>query len=226
MVLFARAPVPGRAKTRLIPALGPEGAAEIYRCFLLDTLEALRGLPADVIVAAAAQDEVEALSAAVREAACPAALAVQRGDTLGDRVGNALGDALSQGYSAAIAIGTDAPDLPVAYIGRAIELVGANDLVLGPCLDGGYYLVGMQKLHPPLFQGIEWSSAGVLSGTLKRASQMGLAVALLDRWEDVDTLPDLERLRERLSRTASAGGPVPCPRTWRRLQHLPERPTE
>lgn len=221
MIAFARAPAAGRAKTRLIPALGPEGAAQLYRCFLLDTLEALGELPVDAIVAAAEPDELEAISAALSDSACAADLTVQSGAVLGDRIANALRYAFARGHRAAVVIGTDAPDLPVAFITRAVELTADHDLVLGPCTDGGYYLIGLRAVIPSLFRGIKWSSDGVLSSTLQRAKELGLAVALLDPWEDVDTPSDLERLRQRVTAKALAGEPIPCPRTWDCLCDMP-----
>jgi hypothetical protein len=102
----------------------------------------------------------------------------------------------------------------VDRLGRALDLTGSHDLVLGPCFDGGYYLVGLRAVIPSLFRDIEWSSAAVLSSTLQRAKELGLAVALLDPWHDVDTPADVELLRERLTKQALADGPIPCRRTW------------
>jgi len=214
VVAFARAPVSGRAKTRLVPALGPEGAAELYRCFLLDTLGALRELRCDIIVAAAEGEDVEPLSAALGAARVGAEVIVQSGADLGERIADAVRLALRRGHSSAVVIGTDAPDLPSDLIGRALDLTASHDVVLGPCADGGYYLVGLRAVMPSLFRNIEWSTETVLSQTLDRARELGLAVALLEPWNDVDTAADLLLLRERLTRQVVAGEPIPCPRTW------------
>jgi hypothetical protein len=222
VIAFARAPVPGRTKTRLIPALGPEGAAELYRCFLLDTLEALGDVPAEIIVAAAAPEDVEALSASLSAHQVGAEVIVQSGADLGERIANAVRHALAQGHCAAVVIGTDAPDLPPRVIGRALQLIASHDLVLGPCVDGGYYLIGLRAVVPSLLRDIDWSTDTVLSDTIKRASDLGLTVALLEPWEDVDTPGDLLRLRERLARRVLAGEPIPCRRTWDCLCDLPE----
>ncbi len=222
VIAFARAPLAGRAKTRLIPALGPEGAAGLYRCFLLDTLDGLREQPCDIVVAAAEADDVGPLAEATAALGLQAEVVVQTGADLGERLSNAVQHTLSCGHRAAVVIGTDSPDLPPSFVRRALDLVRAHDLVLGPCSDGGYYLIGLRAVIPSLFCDIAWSSGTVLSATIERATQMGLAVALLDPWCDVDAPADLQFLRERLTRQAVSGGPIPCPRTWDYLCELPE----
>ena len=222
VIAFARAPVAGRAKTRLIPALGPEGAAELYRCFLLDTLERLREQPAGIVIAVADPDDIVPLSKVINSLDLSAELVVQTGAALGERLCNAVRYAFSRGHSAAVVIGTDSPDLPPGLIRRALDLVVSHDLVLGPCSDGGYYLIGLRAVIPSLFRDIAWSSETVLSATVERATQLGLVIALLDPWCDVDTPADLLLLRERLTRQVLAGGRIPCPRTWDCLCDLPE----
>jgi len=223
VIVFARAPVAGRTKTRLIPELGPERAAELYRCFLLDTLDSLRHLPADLIVAAAEPGDAALLRAVLEGPDRAGRITVQAGPDLGERILSAVGQTLSQGYRAALVIGTDSPDLPAGVIAGALDLVASHDLVLGPCSDGGYYLIGLRGAMPRLFEDVEWSSDRVLSGTLERAEELGLATALLETWEDVDTADDLRRLRERLARQDAAGDPIVCPRTWQYLRDLPDQ---
>jgi rSAM/selenodomain-associated transferase 1 len=223
VVLFARAPVAGRTKTRLIPALGPERAAELYRCFLLDIVDGLRHVPADVIVAAAEQDDAAPLSAALGGAdRLVVEFMVQSGSDLGERILNAVRHTLSQGRPATVVIGTDAPDLPAEVVAKALDLIASHDLVLGPCSDGGYYLIGLRAAMPSLFRSIRWGSDSVLSETVKRGRQLGLAMALLQPWDDVDTPDDLQSLRARLTRQVTAGGSIPCRRTWDYLCDLSE----
>ncbi|MFB3883145.1 MAG: TIGR04282 family arsenosugar biosynthesis glycosyltransferase [Armatimonadota bacterium] len=214
VIVFARSPAPGRTKTRLIPALGPERAAELYRCFLLDTLDAVRGLPADVILAAADVQDVAALSDALDAYSLTSELVVQSGADLGDRITRAAADVLSAGYTAVIVIGTDAPDLPCHLLVQALDLISSHDVVLGPSLDGGYYLIGLRAAEPALFHGVAWSSQTTLSDTIERARGLGLTVALLEPWRDVDTPEDLSALRERLAARTAIGDQVHCRRTW------------
>ncbi|GIX46000.1 MAG: hypothetical protein KatS3mg131_0211 [Candidatus Tectimicrobiota bacterium] len=115
-----------------------------------------------------------------------------------------LATLLSRGFAGAVLIGSDLPTLPVAYLQHAVSLVAMPhvDVVLGPSTDGGYYLVGMRQLHAGLFAGVPWSTAAVWRETQRRATALGLRVATLPAWYDVDRAADLPRLRHDLQRTA------------------------
>jgi rSAM/selenodomain-associated transferase 1 len=222
LIVFARAPVAGHTKTRLIPALGAARAAQLYRCFVLDTLEAARRAPADVIVAGADPQHLDCLRALADEACPEAAVIGQRGADLGERIANAVRDALGLGPPRAVVIGSDSPDLPPERVREALDLAAERDLVLGPCSDGGYYLIGMQAVMPQVFRGIEWSSETVLADTIRRAQEIEASIALLEPWQDVDTPEDLRALRARLAAQSLAGQPIGCNRTWGYLSGLPE----
>jgi hypothetical protein len=217
LVIFARAPLAGQVKTRLIPALGPEGAAELYRCFLLDTFSQVVTTEATVMVATAEAAHLATVRALAEEAGLRVEVVVQEGEDLGERMLNAFRLAL-QSHGRAVIVGSDAPDLPWERVREALRLAGERDLVLGPCTDGGFYLIGVQAVRPRLFAGVRWGGTAVLAETLTRAQQMHLAVALLDPWYDVDRPEDLERLRSHLAGLASAGRETPCPRTWEYLR--------
>jgi len=222
LIIFARAPIAGETKTRLIPALGAAGAAALYRCFLLDTLAQACHTPASVIVAVAEPCHLNPVRALVEEACAEASLIVQSGANLGERIANAVRQAFARGFPRAVVIGSDSPSLPPDRLSQALDLSGHRDLVLGPSLDGGYYLIGLRALLPELFRGIAWSSDTVLLDTLGVARRSGVSVALLEPWYDVDTPQDLSLLRTHLTALSLAGGPIPCPRTWEYLQRLPE----
>ena len=218
LVIFARAPVPGQAKTRLIPVLGPEGAAELYRCFLRDTLANAAVMDASVVVAAAEAQHVSEVSRLAAEA-CPAAeVIVQEGRDLGERMLNAFRHTLRSGNRRTVIVGSDVPSLPWERVSEALRLAGERDLTLGPSLDGGYYLIGMHAAIPRLFEGLAWGGPTVLTDTLRRAQELRLTVSLLDPWYDVDTPADLEELRAELRALALAGQEMPCPQTWECLQ--------
>jgi rSAM/selenodomain-associated transferase 1 len=216
LIIFARAPLAGEVKTRLIPALGAEGAAELYRCFLLDTLAAAAGVEADAIVAAAEEGQVAAVRALAAETCPRAEVIAQEGRDLGERMRNAFRLTLGSGYERAVILGSDAPSLPWERVREALRLAGERDVVLGPCLDGGYYLIGMHAVAPRLFEGIEWGGPTVLAETLRKAQELGLTVAQLEPWYDVDTPQDLERLRAELAEEEG----IACPRTWVRLREM------
>jgi hypothetical protein len=217
LILFARAPVPGEAKTRLIPALGAAGAAELYHCFLLDALVHAAALEAGVIVAAAEAAHRPVLEGFARELCPRAEFMVQAGADLGERMLDAFRKVLGAGYPGAVLLGTDVPSLPWSRVAEALSLAPECDLVLGPSFDGGYYLIGAHAVLPRLFEHVAWGTKTVLVDTLTRGEQLTLNVTLLEPWYDVDTPQDLEVLSTHLRALALAHQDIPCPHTWRYL---------
>ncbi len=202
LLVVARAPVAGQTKTRLCPPLDGATAAALYTCFLRDTL-ALMDQVADVRRTIAYLPEDAA--GYFRDLAPSMALAPQRGAELGERLDNLLCDALAAGATHAVVMDSDSPTLPAAYLRQAFaELEGGADLVLGPCEDGGYYLIGLRHPQPRLLREVRMSTPAVLRDTLAIAAELGLRSALLPTWYDVDTVAELARLRDEL-RTAPAG---------------------
>jgi rSAM/selenodomain-associated transferase 1 len=203
LAIMAKAPRAGAVKTRLCPPLRPPEAAELARCFLLDTIERVRQVAGVQPIIAYAP--AEAL-AQFEEAAPGFALLPQRGRDLGERQSHLVEDVLGLGLQAALVIGTDSPTLPRECLDEAVSLVMARevDVVLGPTEDGGYYLIGLRTPAPALFEGIPWSTPAVLSRILERAQRLGLRVACLPTWFDVDTGSDLERLRAALEAVPTA----------------------
>ena len=209
--IMAKTPRPGEVKTRLCPPLSAAQAAELYRCFLLDKIEQVRALkevtPAIAYVPAEARPTFQTLAPGF-------ALVAQRGDDLGARLANSFEEFLKNGFTAALAIDSDTPTLPIAFLEQALVLIWnpSVDLVLGPSEDGGYYLIGLRALHRELFEGIPWSTSQVLLETIRRAEERGLRIAQLPPWYDVDTPDDLERLKAVLEETDT-----PEPRQTRRF---------
>jgi len=196
--IMAKTPRPGEVKTRLCPPLSAAQAAEVYRCFLLDKIEQVRALKeATPAIAYAPAD-----GRIVFEELAPGFfLLPQRGPDLGARLANSFEEFLKNGCAAALAIDSDTPTLPLAFLQQALDLIRTPsiDVVLGPTEDGGYYLIGLRTLHRELFENIAWSTSEVLPETVKRAETKGLKVAHLPSWYDVDTPGDLERLRATLT---------------------------
>lgn len=202
LIIFARYPEPGKVKTRLMPAVGAEGAARIYREMAEYTLAQAR---------AAAQMKGVALqlwlTGGHRDALKPwlgqdISYHPQPEGELGDRLTFAFQSAFEAGYHAAIAIGTDCPSLDSYFLLQAFEALDNHDLVLGPATDGGYYLIGLQRPMPELFQGIAWSTANVLRQTEAIADGLGLTRYHLPSLTDVDTPEDLELWRQ-IKKTAN-----------------------
>lgn len=193
LLIFAKRPVPGSVKTRLAPSLSHTEAAEFYRCMLEDILARTASL-ADVKRFLFYDGGDETLG--YFTATAPGVTCIpQRGKDLGERMTEAFREAFAMGHGPTIIIGTDSPDLPLAFIEDAFARLGRgeSDAVFGPTSDGGYYLVGMTRLHRQLFVGIPWSSDGVLGESLKRAEKFGVKSSLLPPWHDVDTATDLLR---------------------------------
>jgi hypothetical protein len=200
VAIMAKAPRAGEVKTRLCPPLSGAEAAELYRCFLLDKIEQVRSLQGARPAIAYTPEEGRAFFEAV---APDFRLLPQRGEDLGARLAGTFAALFAQGYAGALAIDSDTPTLPPGLLQQAVDLIAgpAADVVLGPCEDGGYYLIGLRRLHRQLFEGIAWSTDRVLPETLRRAKGLGLTVASLPTWLDIDTPEDLERLQVSLART-------------------------
>jgi rSAM/selenodomain-associated transferase 1 len=195
LAVMAKVPAAGHVKTRLCPPLAPDEAATLARCFLLDRIDQLGDVAdGDAMVAFAPREREGEMRLLV-----PAGvrLVPQEGADLGARLDRVLTELLAEGYTGAIAVDADSPTLPTAYLRRACAtlLDGAADVVVGPCEDGGYYLIGLRMPAPALFAAMPWSTPAVTAETLARGRRLGLRLALLPGWFDVDRGEDLARLR-------------------------------
>ena len=190
LALFARPPVAGHTKTRLIPALGPDGAARLYEAFLADTIATVRGV-----------DGVSPQLWWSNPPAHPDAVGMperlQEGPDLGARLTGCL-VALIQEAGVGMALGTDAPTLPGALLHAAKRALAVADVVLGPSSDGGYYLVGLRTEPGTLFDGVRWSTRHAFEDTAGRAHRLGRSVFVLPPWYDVDRAASLRLLRTHL----------------------------
>jgi len=199
LLVVAKRPAAGQTKTRLCPPLSGEAAAGLYECFLRDTLDMMRHVPG---VARGIGYLPEDATDYFRRLAPDMALTPQRGANLGERLDHLLTNAMSAGARQAVVMDSDSPTLPAEYLARAFaELDGTADVVLGPCDDGGYYLIGLKRPQPRLLRDVEMSTPFVVRDTLALASELGLRVALLPQWYDVDTVAELNRLRVELRET-------------------------
>ncbi|MCH2486240.1 MAG: TIGR04282 family arsenosugar biosynthesis glycosyltransferase [Erythrobacter sp.] len=179
--IFARLPVPGRAKTRLIPAVGEEGAARIYARLLNHTVAQVRasGLPFELRVTGG---EV----AAFRDLYGDDVRVIEQGD--GD-----LGARMARVPAPALIVGSDCPAVtPELFRAAACELA-EREVVIGPASDGGYYLIGLARPMPFLFEDMEWSTETVFAETLARLAARGIGPAVLPELDDIDTPDDLAR---------------------------------
>jgi rSAM/selenodomain-associated transferase 1 len=197
LLVVAKRPAAGQTKTRLCPPLSGEAAAALYECFLCDTLDVMRQVPG---VARGIAYLPEDAVGYFQRLAPDMALTPQRGADLGERLDQLLTAALAGGAQQAVVMDSDSPTLPAAYVAAAFaRLDGPEDVVLGPCDDGGYYLIGLKRPQPRLLREVQMSTPSVVRDTLALAAQLGLRVALLPAWYDVDTAAELERLRTNIA---------------------------
>ena len=215
LAVMARAPAPGKVKTRLCPPLSPEQAAEFYECVLRDVLGDL--IPSarwDTWVAYAERSRDYFL----RLPEQGMALLPQRGASLGERMHAVFVDLCHAGYRQVVLVGSDVPALQAASVAQACEVLEQerSDVVLGPADDGGYYLIGLARPEQRLFSDVAWSTASVLEQTLAKARQLELRVRMVPGTYDVDVAKDLERLGRDLEGSRELGASRPRTRAWMR----------
>ena len=184
IVIFAKAPVPGRVKTRLIPALGAEGAADLARRMLERTLEeaAASGLAVELC----GEPDAEAWG----ELLPPVPFFPQGEGDLGERLARAAARVLAERQNVLL-IGADCPGLDRDMLRQAADALSTHDTVLYPAEDGGYVLLGLRRFDASLFDGISWSSATVAAETLERIAALGWTVHVGPTLADVDEPSDL-----------------------------------
>ncbi|MBI5836041.1 MAG: TIGR04282 family arsenosugar biosynthesis glycosyltransferase [Candidatus Eisenbacteria bacterium] len=183
-------------KTRLAAALGPVRAAELYGGFLADTLGLVTRLrlPASVFTTGGRL-------AGFRELAPAGTSWVPQGSgDLGARMRRAFAACFRAGARRVVMLGTDSPGLPARHVRAAFRALDRCDVVLGPALDGGYYLVGLDRPRPELLRGMPWGEPSLLEATARRARETGAGLALTDPWFDVDNARDLALLRDLAAR--------------------------
>ena len=213
-ILFARNPQPGRVKTRLQTHLSPDQVAAIYTAFVRDSVTMLRGCDAQRRIVAVSDTDGLAGLRSLLDPTGESGLefVVQEGMDLGMRMEHALRAAFDTGAERAVILGTDAPSLPLTTIDDALARLADADVVLGPCVDGGYYLVGVtaqafDAAAPALFRGIEWSTGSVLAQSVE-ALAPSLSLALLPAWYDIDGPSEAAFLRSHLEALSRAGNNI------------------
>jgi len=199
ILIFTRYPTPGKVKTRLIPALGPERAARLHQRMT----EHAVGVAREARNAAGKRDRVEItvfFSSASRKSVrawlgADIQVAPQSSGNLGVRMQDAFKRAFESGSEAALLMGTDLPTLTSPILLQAMKGLEGRDIVLGPSVDGGYYLIGMKALHPALFEAKDWGTDRVYEQTLRAISHRGWTLSELPPLEDVDRPSDLAPIR-------------------------------
>ena len=222
--VMAKAPVPGRAKTRLMPLLSPDQAAAMSAAFLRDVTENVRAAAREAPIhgcIAYAPAGAEPLfdghladgTTLILADGTPAMPPRVQG--FGRCLLHAIRTMLAEGHHAAVVLNSDSPNLPTSLLVKTARLLleDPNRVVLGPAEDGGYYLVGMAAPHAHLFEDIAWSTDSVAADTRARAQTLGLQLAELVPWYDVDEPATLLRLMDDIVSPSGALPPYPAPAT-------------
>lgn len=193
--IFTRYPVSGQAKTRMIPALGPEGAARLHQRLAERAVAVAREVRGERGVAVT----VWSTGGCHRDFRAwlgpDLCFRDQGSGDLGERMRDAIAQALARGAARALVVGTDVPGIRADTLRQAFDLLADHDVALGPAGDGGYYLIGMNRCHPELFTGIDWGSEHVAEQTRAAIRRLGLTVAELPVLDDIDRPEDLAQLR-------------------------------
>ena len=187
LMLFVRNPELGKVKTRLAASVGAEKALDIYLQLLQHTCNTTKELPVQKLVYYS--DSVDTKDLWPDE---QYQKRVQPQGDLGEKMGAAFASAFAEGYTSVVIIGSDCLQLTQDIVLQAYHELEQHDVVVGPALDGGYYLLGMNQMHPELFRNKHWSTAHVFPDTLHDIERLHLSYALLPRLSDVDYVEDLD----------------------------------
>jgi rSAM/selenodomain-associated transferase 1 len=221
LAVMTKAPQAGQVKTRLVPPLTPEQAAELNKCFLRDTAAAIsNAIAGHKACGIAVYTPLGAESAYDDIFSSNFSLLPQRGKEFGERLYLGAQDLFQCGFGAVCLIDSDSPTVPAKNFAQAVKLLlrPGDRTVLGPCDDGGYYLIGLKKPHKELFERIDWSTERVLAQTIQQARETRLEVELLEPGYDVDDGASLRRMCNQL--LADTASPDIAPHTRRFLRKL------
>lgn len=190
LIVFVKNLRPGHVKTRLAKTIGDENAITIYKALVNITENATRNINADLNIY---------FSDALYKTPWPGAVKkVQRGGDLGERMVNAFQDGFNEGYKQIVLIGSDLPEIDSQLIEEALEKLRTNEVVFGPAKDGGYYLIGLSKLHQCLFKDKPWSTAALMKHTLDELESKKIKASFIETLNDIDTFEDLKGYPELL----------------------------
>ncbi len=183
LIIFARKPELGKVKTRLAATLGNEKALDIYKMLLHHTKKVAKEANCETYVFLTEHTNDFYWNDFYTE--------IQVGDTLGDKMKNAFISVIGKGYKNCIIIGSDCPDLQSDLVNKAFEALAQKDVVIGPTIDGGYYLLGMKKLETAFFENKIWSSSTVFADSIKNVAAANLNCFTLPMLRDVDEAEDV-----------------------------------
>jgi len=214
LLFYVKWPEPGRVKTRLALCCGDDHAVGLYRCFTLDMLDALAQNSQPVCICYSPDESLPDFKSWLGDTYL---YLPQHGHDLGERMCNSFQDAFLLGFQSVCLVGSDLPDLPPGYVKEAFERLSVYESVIGPSVEGGYYLIGFRKetFFPAIFRNVQWSSSGVYRETVRRYEQRGTKFFALSSWNDIDTVQDLRQWYGK-----NRNGSTRAARTMKYLQHI------
>lgn len=199
--LFAKNWKPGEVKTRLAQTIGDEKAAAIYRAFVEALAVRFAELQGRKVLAYSPDNDAARTAFSASEFR-EWTLDPQCGDDLGSRMSAFFDSQLQAGCQSVVLLGTDCPNIPLAAVQQAFTQLASNEVVLGPSEDGGYYLIGVSRRVPPIFDDMPWSTPELWQATISKLADAGIRYSVLQPWYDVDEMHDLTRLIEDLGAIA------------------------
>ncbi len=191
LLFFIKNPQKGNVKTRLASAMGDEKAVKLYKRFLLEMLSTLNRGTFLFYLCFYPEHSLKDLKHWLGDHYL---YTPQNGENLGERMKNGFAEAFAMSFKRVVLIGSDIPDLPLEFIEEAFTSLKENDVVIGPSIDGGYYLIGFRdkSFSPQVFEGIPWGKETVFEKTMKLLEREGKTVHTLQPWRDIDTIKDLQ----------------------------------
>jgi uncharacterized protein len=191
IIIMAKVPIAGTVKTRLQPFFTPNESAELATAFLQDTVNKAKSFTTNVILAYSPNDGECRLQELI---GYDVPMIPQISDGLGERIVSAFESVFIQDFDCVLMIGTDSPSIPTSLLKTAFKSLENYDSVIGETLDGGFYLVGLKRIVPAIFDRVEWSSQKTFSQTIRNINKLSLSVFQLPILYDVDTPEDVELL--------------------------------
>ncbi len=218
IVMFSKATEPGKVKTRLTSHMSDHEAAFFHEAFVLDTLDSLSAFKNSDRYLACHPDKEHNFFKELEEDFDIKPFN-QKGEDLGKRMENAFLYLRGEGHKEIVIIGSDSPTLPAEILNEAFQRLKKDELVIGPSLDGGYYLIGLSANVPDIFSDIEWGTDKVFEETLKKVKDSNTDFSVLPFWYDVDTMKELRFMAIHLD----ALNDCSCLRTRAMIKRLKER---
>ncbi|MFX1534380.1 MAG: TIGR04282 family arsenosugar biosynthesis glycosyltransferase [Promethearchaeota archaeon] len=200
VLFFVKFPEEGKVKSRLAAEIGDSLAVRLYRQFVLDLMSKLKTINYPVFICFSPTNSLQGFKRWLGE---DNLYLPQIGENLGQKMKQAFITVFTEQFKRAILIGSDSPDLPINLINEALEALRSYHTVIGPCFDGGYYLIGFtqENFLPTIFEGINWSTETVLQESIEILKENDLTIHCLPEWADVDTFSDLVEFYQRNQNT-------------------------